>query len=100
MTSSSAAMVNKCRPVNNSPICTTDSSMQVSHVRDISIANLSLADVFLVPELALNHIFMGQLCELGLVVHFSSRGCRVQDPQSGQILETGGELIACSKLFP
>jgi len=78
MTSSSAAIVNKCRPVNNSPIRIADSSpMQVSHVWDISTANLSLVDDFLVPKLALNLISVAQLCELGLDVPFSSCGCRV-----------------------
>ncbi|XP_010270824.1 PREDICTED: uncharacterized protein LOC104607033 [Nelumbo nucifera] len=67
----------------------------------ISTPRLSLPNTFLVPQLSLNLISVGQLCELGLEIHFSSRGRTVQDPQTGKIIGTGrkvGRLFELSSL--
>lgn len=62
-------------------VYTADSfELQASHIGNISTPNLSLHDAFLVPQLILNLIFVGQLCELGLLVHFSNADCVVQEP--------------------
>jgi hypothetical protein len=86
-------------------ITTADgSAMTVSHVGSISTPNLSVSDVFCVPELHLNLLSVGQLTELGLNLFFSSRGCLVQDSQTGQIVGTArkvGQLFELTSLhFP
>jgi hypothetical protein len=74
-------------------ITTADSSaMTVSYVGSISTPNLSVSDVFCVPKLHLNILSVGQLTELGLNMFFSSRGCLVQDSQTGQIVGTARKV--------
>jgi hypothetical protein len=59
-------------------ITTVDgSALTVSHVGSISTPNLSVSNVFCVPKLHLNLLFVGQLTELGLNLFFSSCGCLV-----------------------
>uniref|UniRef100_A0A2N9HR29 Integrase catalytic domain-containing protein n=1 Tax=Fagus sylvatica TaxID=28930 RepID=A0A2N9HR29_FAGSY len=83
-------------------ITTADGS--VSHVGSISTPNLSISDVFCVPKLHLNLLSVGQLTELGLNLFFSSRGCLVQDSQTGQIVGSArkvGRLFELTSLhFP
>ena len=58
-------------------------------------------DTLLVPNLSLNLLSAGQLCELSLELHFSKRGCDVQDPQTGQLIGTArkiGRLFGLSSL--
>ncbi|XP_010263725.1 PREDICTED: uncharacterized protein LOC104601921 [Nelumbo nucifera] len=67
----------------------------------VSTSCLSLPNTFLVPQLSLNLISVGQLCELGFEIHFSSRGCTVHDPQTGKIIGTNrkvGRLFELSSL--
>ncbi len=65
-------------------ITTVDgSAMIVSHVGSISTLNLSVFNVFCVPKLHLNLLFVSQLTELGLNLFFSSHGCLVQDSWTG-----------------
>jgi hypothetical protein len=54
--------------------------LDVSHIGSISTHQLSMSDTYLVPNLLLNLLSLGQLCELGLELFFSKRGCDVQDP--------------------
>jgi transposase InsO family protein len=42
--------------------------------------------------LSLNLLSVGQLCELGLDLHFSNRGVDVQDPLTGKLLGTGRKI--------
>lgn len=65
------------------------SHMRVSHVGQVSTSHMSLSNTYYIPALTLNLISVGQLCELGLNVIFSSTGCQVQDPQTGQTLGIG-----------
>ncbi|GKV09607.1 hypothetical protein SLEP1_g21080 [Rubroshorea leprosula] len=66
------------------PIHTADGSqMQVSQYGQVSTSTLTLLNTFLIPKLSFNLISVGQLCELGLELIFSTHGCRVQDPQMG-----------------
>ncbi|GKV02057.1 hypothetical protein SLEP1_g14541 [Rubroshorea leprosula] len=77
---------------NNSflDIYSTDGSpMNVSHIGNVSTKSLTLPNALLVPKLSYNLLSVGQLCDLGLEVTFSAHGCRVQDPQTGQLLGTG-----------
>ena len=63
--------------------------MHITHTGNISTTNLTLPDTYCIPNLTLNLISVGQLCEQGLKVNFSPLGVQVQDPQTGQILGTG-----------
>ncbi|XP_028080617.1 uncharacterized protein LOC114282171 [Camellia sinensis] len=63
-----------------------DSLMSVSHVGTVSRSQLSLPQVYHIPALTLNLISISQLCELGLIVTFSTNGCLVQDPQTEQTI--------------
>uniref|UniRef100_A0A2N9GF20 Reverse transcriptase Ty1/copia-type domain-containing protein n=1 Tax=Fagus sylvatica TaxID=28930 RepID=A0A2N9GF20_FAGSY len=78
-------------PLVPSPIIyTADSShMSVSHIGTISSPDLTIPDTYLVPKLSLNLLSVGQLCELGLDLHFSNHGVDVQDPLTGKLLGTG-----------
>jgi hypothetical protein len=68
-------------------IYTADSShMSISHIGTISSPDLTIPDTYLVLKLSLNLLSVGQLCELGLDLHFSNRGVDVQDPLTGKLL--------------
>jgi hypothetical protein len=74
-------------------IYTVDSShMSVSHIGTISSPNLTIPDTFLVQKLSLNLLYISQLCELGLDLHFSNRGIDVQDPLTGKLLGIGRKI--------
>ena len=60
------------------------SHLDVSHIGSISTHQLSMSDTYLVPNLLLNLLSVGQLCELSLELHCSKGGYDVQDPQIGQ----------------
>jgi hypothetical protein len=77
------------------------SHLDVSHIGSVSTHQLSMSDTYLVPNLSLNLLSVGQLCELGLELHFSKRGCDVQDPQTRQLIGTArkiGRLFELSSL--
>ena len=42
--------------------------------------------------MTINLISVGQLCDLGLNVVFSSSGCYVQDPQTTQVIGIGRKV--------
>jgi hypothetical protein len=56
------------------------SHLDVSHIGPVSTHQLSMFDTYLVPNLSLHLLSIGQLCELGLELHFSKQGCDVHDP--------------------
>jgi hypothetical protein len=59
-------------------IHTADGSlMHVSHTGSISLSILSLPNTYLIPKLNFNLISIGQLCDLGYEITFSSSGCCV-----------------------
>ena len=66
-----------------------ETSMLVSHKGTISSLSLFLSDTFHVPKLSLNLLSVGQLYELGVDILFTNNGVDVQDPRTGQVLETG-----------
>lgn len=68
------------------------STMSVTHSGTISTSILSLFDTYLIPKLTLNLLSVGKLCDLDLDVIFSCSGCRVQDPQTGQVLGIGRRI--------
>jgi hypothetical protein len=74
-------------------IYTADSShMSVSHIGTISSPNLTIPDTYLVQKLSLNLLYISQLYELGLDLHFSNRGVDVQDPLTGKLLGIGRKI--------
>uniref|UniRef100_A0A2N9EDP9 Integrase catalytic domain-containing protein n=1 Tax=Fagus sylvatica TaxID=28930 RepID=A0A2N9EDP9_FAGSY len=81
-------------PLAHSPIIYTadNSHMSVSHICTISSPDLTIPDTYLVPKLSLNLLSVGQLCELGLDLHFSNHGVDVQDPLTGKLLGTGCKI--------
>ena len=80
MTSDSSIFNSKIRPVIAPIVHTTDNSvMHVQNIGTINTPKLSIYDVFHIPKVFLNILFVGQLCELGVDIHFLSRGFFVQD---------------------
>jgi hypothetical protein len=93
MTSDPTLFSQKSALSPNPTIYTADGSrLPVSHTGSISSPNLSVDNTYLVPQLSLNLLSVGQLCELGLELTFSSRGVDVQDPQTGQLIGTGRKI--------
>uniref|UniRef100_A0A2N9H992 Reverse transcriptase Ty1/copia-type domain-containing protein n=1 Tax=Fagus sylvatica TaxID=28930 RepID=A0A2N9H992_FAGSY len=78
-------------PTTHAPFIQTanGSHLAASHTGSVSTSTLSLSDTYLIPNLTLNLISVGQLCELGFDLWFGSSGCRVQDPRTNQVLGTG-----------
>ena len=71
-------------------IQTADGScMSITHTGIVATSNLSLPNTYFIPSLALNLVFVGQLCDLGLNILFSPHGCQIKDFQTGQILGAG-----------
>jgi hypothetical protein len=80
-------------------IYTADSShMSVSHIGTVSSPDLIIPDTYLVPKLSLNLLSVGQLCELGLDLHFSNHDVDVQDPLTGKLLGTSRKIGHLFKL--
>jgi hypothetical protein len=93
MTSASHLFSSLSKNDINPSIHTADGSlMHVSHTGSISLSNLSLPNTYLIPKLNFNLISVGQLCDLGYEIIFSSSGCRVQDPRTGQLIGTGRKI--------
>jgi hypothetical protein len=78
-------------PTTHAPLIQTANGSYISanHTGSVSTPKLSLSDTYLIPNLTLNLISVGQLCELGYDLWFGSSGCRVQDPRTNQVLGTG-----------
>uniref|UniRef100_A0A2N9H2Q3 Integrase catalytic domain-containing protein n=1 Tax=Fagus sylvatica TaxID=28930 RepID=A0A2N9H2Q3_FAGSY len=78
-------------PTTHAPLIQTANGSYISanHTDSVSTPTLSLSDTYLILNLTLNLISVGQLCELGYDLWFGSSGCRVQDPRTNQVLGTG-----------
>ena len=103
MTSDSSIFTSKAHLVI-APIVQTvyNSIMHVQNIGTINTPKLSISNVFHVPKVSLNLLFVGQLCELGVDVHFSSCGCFVYAPHGGEILRTQhrvGRLFELKSLY-
>jgi hypothetical protein len=66
-------------PTTHAPFIqtTNGSHISASHTGSVSTPTLSLSDTYLILNLTLNLISVGQLCELGYDLWFGSSGCRV-----------------------
>ena len=71
--------------------------MSGHNIGSISTSNLSVPEVFNVPDLSYNLFSVGQLAELGYRIIFDYSGCIVQDPRTGQELGTGPRV---GRMFP
>ena len=74
-------------------ICIANGSTMFGHnIGVISTSNLSVPEVFNVPDLSHNLFSVGQLVELGYRIIFDYSRCIVQDPRTGQELRTGPKV--------
>ena len=64
------------------------SPMHFSYLGNISTPALFVSNVYQIPQLTHNLLFVGQLIELGFSLTFSSTGVVVQDSQMGKIVGT------------
>ena len=63
------------------PIHTTNSSLiTTTHTGTIVTPDLTINHTYLIPTIFHNLLSVGQLCELGLHLHFFNSGCLIQDP--------------------
>ena len=69
-----------------------ETPMHVSHKGTIFSPYLSLSDTFHISKLSLNLLSIGQLCELGIDLLFTTHGMDVQDPWAGQVLGTSRKV--------
>ncbi|KAL4028792.1 hypothetical protein IC575_012003 [Cucumis melo] len=75
------------------PIHSADgNSMSISHIGTVNTPTIKLSNTYHVPNLTFNLASVGQLCDLGLTIIFSSHGCQVQDSQTGQVIGTGRKV--------
>ena len=75
------------------------SPMHVSHLGNVSTPALSVSNVYQIPQLTHNLLYVGQLTELGFVLTFSFTGAVVQDSQTGQIVETARKVRRLFKII-
>ena len=71
---------------------TNGSPMNVSHLGNISTLALSISNVYQIPQLTHNLLYVGQLNELGFSLTFSSTGVVVSDSQTRQIVGTARKV--------
>ncbi|KAL0543679.1 hypothetical protein IC582_018781 [Cucumis melo] len=84
------------------PIHSIDGNhMSISHIGTVNTPTIKLSNTYHVPNLTFNLASVGQLCDVGLTIVFSSHGCQVQDSQTGQVIGTGrkvGQLFELTSL--
>jgi hypothetical protein len=68
------------------------SHLNVSHIGFVFTQQLFVSDTYLVPNLSLNLLSVGQLCELGLKLYFFNEGCDMHDPRMGQLFRTDRKI--------
>ena len=73
--------------------------MSVSHISIVSSPTLTIQDTCLIPNLSFNPLFVGQLCELVLDLHFSNRGVDVQHPLTSKLLGTSHKIGHLFELY-
>ncbi|KAH6834928.1 hypothetical protein C2S53_007300 [Perilla frutescens var. hirtella] len=77
-------------PSDSVSVVTADGTpMPLAGVGSIVSSYVSLPRVYHIPKLVLNLISVGQLCDSGCIVTFSSTDCRVQDLYSKRRIGTG-----------
>lgn len=74
----STTLVSSLPPIHTA----SGNTMNITHTGHVSTSKLTLPDTYYIPNLKLNLISIGQLCEQRLNVYFSPSGVQVQDPQT------------------
>ena len=70
------------------------STMSGHNISSVLTSNVSIPEVFNVPDLSYNLFSVGQLAELGYHIIFDYSGCIVQDPRTGQELGIGPKFLS------
>ena len=71
-------------------VMTTDGTpMPLAGIGSICTPKISFSDVYHIPNLTLNLVSVGQLCDSGFSTIFSYSCCYVQDPHSKKLIGTG-----------
>ena len=84
-----SSFVSLC-PTSSLPVLTADGTpMPLTGIGPVVTPHLSLSSVYHIPNLSMNLVFIGQLCDAGHLVSFSSTFCHLQDPQSPKLIGTG-----------
>lgn len=76
-------------------------SMSFARIGFIVTFNLSLFNVYHIPNLTLNLVYVGQLCDSGNIVTFTSYSSFMQDLQSQKLIwadQREGELYVLNEL--
>ena len=77
-------------PSSSIPVMTADGTpMPLAGVGSVVTPHLSLSNVYHIPKLTLNLASVGQLCDSGNLVTFSSSSCYVQHLQSQKLIGIG-----------
>ena len=71
---------------------TNGSPMHASHLGNVSTPALSVSNVYQIPKLTHNLLFVGQLIQLGFSLTLSSTGVVMQDSQTRQIVGTARKV--------
>ena len=80
-----SSLFSKIKPAPHPPNIRTanGSTMSGHNISSVSTSNVSIPEVFNVPDLSYNLFSVGQLAELGYHIIFDYSGCIVQDPRTG-----------------
>ena len=83
-TTSSPDVVSSHTSTSLPTIYTTNGSpMHVSHLGNVFTPALSVSNVYQIPQLTYNLLYVGQLTELGFSLTFSFTGVVMQDSHTG-----------------
>ena len=75
------------------------SPIHVSHLGNVSTPALSVSNVYQIPKLTHNLLYVGKLTELGFSLTFSSTSVVVQDSHTGQIIGAARKVERLFKLI-
>ena len=81
---------------------TGNQHIQVTNYDNLPISSIGdlgshFEDIFMLPKLSTNLLFVGQMVENNCEIHFDCHGCYVQDQVSGKVIAKGPK-VRC--LFP
>lgn len=77
-------------PISFVSIMTADGTpMPLAGIGSVSAPNLSISDVYYIPNVTLSPVSVSQLCDFGYSILFSSTSCYVQDLQSRRLIGIG-----------
>ena len=89
MSPDSSSFSSLCPSPSISVMTADGTPMPLAGIGSIVMPHLFLSVVYHIPKLTLNLASVGQLCDSGNLVTFSSSSCYVQDLQSKKLIGTG-----------